>query len=405
MRRRVAGVVVLAGLAAVTAAGRDKPFVAAASPNGPDSRYVTPKADGPVVVLIDEGVEPLFPLLTNDGGGYEGTVAREDRDVFSGVEAVRVTPVQKYRAHLPGWGFRVVQKPAADNEVRFVRFAWKKIGGTGTMIQFAAPNERYWEYRFLAGNNAIGHPATKSVADKAPAEWEVHTRDLFAEYGNLTLTGIALTPMDGTAGLFDHILLGRTVEDLDKATAAALGKDKPAGPLAGKERDALWTDLVGTDAPKAAAALRRFLQTAPDQVGFVRARLADPPHKAPDVAPKVIALIRDLDADPFDTREAATAELAKIAGPAVDLVRDAAARGPSDEVRYRCRLVLRKLGTDPNASGPPGPDARLSRAVRVLERAATPDARAALADIAGGKLAPGCAADAKAALARLTKAP
>ena len=42
------------------------------------------------------------------------------------------------------------------------------------------------------------------------------TRDLFKDFGAFNLTGIALTPMDGTHGLFDAIYIGRTIEDLDK---------------------------------------------------------------------------------------------------------------------------------------------------------------------------------------------
>ena len=69
--------------------------------------YAAPKADGPVVELLDEGVGRLFPLLVNDGGGEPGTIEREDRDVFAGVEAARVTPMQKYRSVIPGPASRV----------------------------------------------------------------------------------------------------------------------------------------------------------------------------------------------------------------------------------------------------------------------------------------------------------
>jgi hypothetical protein len=96
--------------------------------------YVAPKADGPVVTLLDENPEPLFPLLTNPVGGEPGTVTLESQDAFSGVDAVRVTPLQKYQSNIPGWSFKVVEKPQAG-EYRFVRFAWRKSGGCGVMIQ------------------------------------------------------------------------------------------------------------------------------------------------------------------------------------------------------------------------------------------------------------------------------
>src|SRR6476646_584464 len=62
-----------------------------------DANYKAPKADGAVVELLDEGIEPFFPVLNNDGNFGGGTVVREDRDVFSGVECARITQQQKYR--------------------------------------------------------------------------------------------------------------------------------------------------------------------------------------------------------------------------------------------------------------------------------------------------------------------
>jgi hypothetical protein len=48
-----------------------------------------------------------------------------------------------------------------------------------------------------------------------PANMTVVTRDLFADFGEFTLTGLALTPVDGDYALFDHIYLGATPESLD----------------------------------------------------------------------------------------------------------------------------------------------------------------------------------------------
>ncbi|QJW92591.1 hypothetical protein [Frigoriglobus tundricola] len=62
---------------------------------GPDDgNYRAPKSDGPVTELLDEFIDPLLPVLNNDGSGQTGTVSREDRDAFAGVEAARVLPRQ-----------------------------------------------------------------------------------------------------------------------------------------------------------------------------------------------------------------------------------------------------------------------------------------------------------------------
>ena len=48
-----------------------------------------------------------------------------------------------------------------------------------------------------------------------PAEFTVVTRDLFADFGEFTLSGIALSTVDGEFALFDHIYLGTKPEDFE----------------------------------------------------------------------------------------------------------------------------------------------------------------------------------------------
>jgi hypothetical protein len=380
--------------------------VPAVPPANADANYKAPELKDGVVELLDEGVEPLFPLLINDGGGEPGTIAREDRDVFAGVEAVRVTPLQKYRSQIPGWNFRVVEKPKlppgpkAPIEIRYLRFAWKKSGGQGIMVQFHDP-VKSWSMRYFAGQNAVGWTPAVGVSAKAPAEWEIVTRDLFKEHGAFNITGMALTAMHGTTdfALFDHMLLGQSVEDLDRATDAALGRVKPAKPLAGK--DALWADLLGTDRPKATAAIRAFLAAAPDQVKFIGEKLAKPGADA-DRTARIRRLAAELDSDDFGTRSAAAEGLIKIGAPAIDTVRALAANAENDEVRFRARVILKRLGADGAAVAPSG---KMARVVRILERAGTSDARDILKRMAAGEFGFDGSPDARLALERLAKKP
>jgi hypothetical protein len=384
---RASWAVLFGVLVAVPAAGRDviKALI-----------YIAPKGDGPVVELLDEKVDPLLGYLIQTDNG--STATREDRDTFAGVEAARVTPMQRYNAPIDGWDYRIVEKPAKAGEFRYLRFAWKKLGGTGIMVQLHEPVNP-WAVRYYAGSNVHNWQPATSVAQKVPAQWEVVTRDLFKEHGAFTLTGFALTPFDGEAGLFDHILLGRTVEDLDRATATATGRDKPTVVPAGAARDALWADLMGDDRAKAAAAQRAFLQSAKEHVAFVGERLSKT-AQPPDQRDRVKQLIEDLDADAFDARDRATDELVKIGGPALDAVRELARSASSAEAKYRANLILRLL----KATGAPvGSAARTVRAVRVLERAATPAARDLLTKLAAGDFGFDVVPDAKAALARLPK--
>src|SRR5205823_4825695 len=127
--------------------------------------------------------------------------------------------------------------------------------------------------------------------------WEVVTRDLFKDFGAFTVSGIAFTPMDGTAGYFDHVYLARTAEDLDRVTEAALGKNPPKAALAADKVKALWEDLASPDAllhvPAAAALAARPKESVP----FLKESLK--PKDAGDQEKRIAKLIADLDADEF----------------------------------------------------------------------------------------------------------
>lgn len=65
-------------------------------------------------------------------------------------------------------------------------------------------------FRYFAGENTSGWSATR-VAEKAPDEWTVVERDLWKDFGDATITGIAPTAMGG-AVLFDRVELRRGVD-------------------------------------------------------------------------------------------------------------------------------------------------------------------------------------------------
>jgi hypothetical protein len=368
-------------------------FATPARPQDPPA-YVAPKGDGPVVELLEDGLDPVIPLLSNPDGAQQGTAAREDLDVFAGLSALRVKQVQKYHPTLPGWGYRIVEKPANPGEFRYLRFAWRKLGGTGIMVQLHEEKQT-WSVRYVAGPNTVGWGA-KAVAENAPEGWTIVSRDLFADFGELKLTGIAFTPMDGEGGLFDHVLLGRTEADLDKATDAALGRTKPAKKLTDAERAAYWGDLSNPDPAKAAAALRALLASAADHVAFIRkeaeARATDEQTR------RVEQLIANLDSDEFAVREAATAELKRIGAAAVAALEAVVKTSESAEVKYRAADLLRgivgRVGSTPTAA------IRAARAARILEQAHTAEADQLLEEMARGTYGEFYAEGAKTALRR-----
>jgi WD40 repeat protein len=145
--------------------------------------------------------------------------------------------------------------------------------------------------------------------------------------------------------------------------------------LTDAELGALQSDLSGTDARKAFLAIETLAAAPEKSIPFLRRRLR--PAAAMD-AKRVPQLIEDLDSDQFAVREAATRELAKLSDRAEAKLRSALEGKPSLEARQRIENLLRAVETETQYA---------SRAVMVLERIGTPEARQVLQDLAQGDAA------------------
>ena len=156
-------------------------------------------------VLFDDDLG--FAALLVEG---EGSATFERADRYRGAVSLRVTPPQRYSAKIPGWQFRVREKPD-PGEYRYIRFAWKSAGAEGVMIEIA--NGGSWPaankpvFRYYAGTNSTPWEALR-VSPHVPSQWKAVTRDLWRDFGDCTITGIAPTAMGGEA-LFDAIELLR----------------------------------------------------------------------------------------------------------------------------------------------------------------------------------------------------
>ena len=364
-------------------------------------------AKRPAQAVLDDDAHLLIPHLTNDfdGSQQSANAASEDIDVFAGASALKVTPLQRHSARIQSWAFRIVEKPR-EGEYRYLRFAWKKAGGEGVMVQIADQN-RSWMARYHAGKNVQNWQPSTEVAKEVPKEWTVVTRDLYEDYakangGTMTVTGLAFSALDGQHALFDHVVFGRTLTDLDAATAAATGKGQAGDTLEPKYREALWEDLHERDRERAGVAVRGFLASAPDNVTFIADRLvktSQSPDEVRNRAEKIKTLVKQLGSDfDFDTRLAAEEALEKLGAAAEPDVR--AAKGSADpEVQYRVNRLLKRMKI---ADGEVSVEAaRAGRIVRVLERANTADAKELLKKMTEGVYGPEFLDPATAALGRM----
>jgi HEAT repeat protein len=140
------------------------------------------------------------------------------------------------------------------------------------------------------------------------------------------------------------------------------------------------------------------LARRPDEAeGLVKDKLAAGPGVK---AEQLARLIAALDSDEFETRESASKELANLGGLAEAVLRKALDGKPSPEVRRRVEDLLGQL--EGKAEDPQ--ERRLLRAIEVLERLGTPEARRLLDKLAKETTGARAAREAKASMERLDKA-
>jgi WD40 repeat protein len=158
-----------------------------------------------------------------------------------------------------------------------------------------------------------------------------------------------------------------------------------------KEMEDQWKALVGDD-PARAYQAGWSLAACPQVVSFFQKHMR-PGKQAGLSVPKLIA---DLDDESFAVREKASAALESLGDIAAPALKKALAAGPSLEVKRRNEKVLKKI-KPPSAAEL----IRIRRALLVLERSPSPEARRLLETLAAG--APGTyqTEEARAALWRL----
>src|SRR5207248_693554 len=138
-----------------------------------------------------------------------------------------------------------------------------------------------------------------------------------------------------------------------------------------------WDDLARTEAAPAFRAQGRLRAAPAEAVALLAARVQ--PAAVVD-AQRLVALVADLGSPQFARRERATAALKQLGQPAEPMLREAAAKSLSAEVRRRADALLAEL----ESSAVPAAELRGLRAVEVLEWIATPAARQRLARLARG---------------------
>lgn len=223
----------------------------------------------------DEGT---FPELLAMG---HGSAMLETSEPQTGSTSLRIAPPGQRAATLPGWKHVIVEEPTFG-EYRFIRFAWKSDGpgpvsvgighdgqfGPGTGVVLPARQIRRAPsksddrgprngYRYLAGMADEDNPdltPSISLAGQPPEDWTVVQRDLFGDFGPLTMTGLSVTTRDGSVGL-DGIYLARSSDQFRFIEQDLAGLPMPQK---GENEVALKTSDPRTFAPLIAPVAAEF---------------------------------------------------------------------------------------------------------------------------------------------------
>ena len=182
-------------------------------------RHSLGPAVAPGIVLFDDDPSFIAALVEGDA---RASLTKDD--IHFGDAAMLMTTGQRYSPQIKGWDFPIVEQPVAlkpesnppsssPTGYRYLRFAWKSAGAKGVMIELADggawPPADQPTRRYYSGANSTGWAATE-VSPDVPTEWTVVIVDLWKDFGEFHLTGIAPTALGGSA-LFDKIELLRTV--------------------------------------------------------------------------------------------------------------------------------------------------------------------------------------------------
>jgi WD40 repeat protein len=267
--------------------------------------------------------------------------------------------------------------------------------------QFEAPGPMQVQCLALSPDGrtlAAGGRASNPQDGTGPVRlWEVATGKVRAEYAGHRrgVMALAFSP-DGRAlasGSEDTTVLLWDLTGKHSAAAREVARPKA------EDFDALWDDLGGGGDPRKAYRLIQGLAAHPaEAAALVKAKLPAAKGQGGGVtAAEIDKLIADLDDDDFDKREAASKALAAIGPKAAAALAKALQGEPSVEKKERIERLLEMLkGKGPNLEA-----VRPTRALELLERVGTAEAKQVLEELAKGDPDASLTREAKATLKRL----
>lgn len=241
---------------------------------------------------------------------------------------------------------------------------WSDSGKTGSSFEQLAFSD---DGRLLASSDGLLIHVWEVATGKEVLTFEGHHGQIRSPNFSANTRRLASASSDSTVLIWDLVTKPQFAEPVVQ--------NNPKQDL-----ERCWTDLASEDAVKGYAAIWRMMDARAAAVALLRDHLL--PATNADTM-KMREYIQDLDNSAFTVREKAQQNLKTLGLSAAAVLRETAARELSPEARGRVEQLLDNLDNKP-LSGEP---LRLTRALTVLERLGTSEARALVAKLADG--APG----------------
>ncbi len=254
---------------------------------------------------------------------------------------------------------------------------WEVITGK----EIAALKDQYFNVatwskdgRMIACANSKAKDQVRSAPNWQINVWDSATGRLICQFDDVPaeIKALAFSPDTKhlAAGLGDTTVLLYDIGKVDP-------RFKTAANLTTMDLESRWAELGGESATAAHQAIGALVLSPKEAVPFLRERLK--PAVAVD-AGKIRKWLAELDSEVFATRQVATKELEAVADEADQTIKNALERDLPLETRRRLEQILKTL-----VDSPPPEIVRSIRAIMVLERIASPEARAVLATLGKGR--------------------
>jgi len=149
-------------------------------------------------------------LVEQQDRGFEGALALDTADPYSGAASARVTP---YQAFIAGYALPIRERPG-PGEFRYLSLAMRQRGGHHLVVHFGGGPKN------VINNTHCGMPVwwpSVELLRDVPEDWRAfegdEALDIWKMFGDFDLCYVSFAPLDGECAWFDHVALTATLQE------------------------------------------------------------------------------------------------------------------------------------------------------------------------------------------------